>query len=62
MRRRPNRTILVSATLAGVAALAGAALAHDSGRKHERHSQPSANVQVGPRPFYLVNDMDEGAL
>jgi glycerophosphoryl diester phosphodiesterase len=32
---------------------------HDSGRR--RHNEPR-NVQLGPRPFYLVDDMDEGAL
>lgn len=29
---------------------------------HKRKHSNSASVQLGPRPFYLVNDMDEGPL
>ena len=32
---------------------------HDRGRR--RHNEPR-NIQLGPRPFYLVEDMDEGSL
>lgn len=33
---------------------------HASGSR--RHHSPKANVQLGPRPYYLVEDMDEGPL
>jgi glycerophosphoryl diester phosphodiesterase len=50
-----------AAILAGVVASASRATAHDRG--HGRHRpQPSGTVQVGPRPYYLVDDMDEGPL
>ena len=33
------------------------------GPHHGHHEQESGiNVQLGPRPFYLVDDMDEGPL
>lgn len=39
---------------------------HDNDRHghHDRdwHDRGSASIQVGPRPFYLVNDMDDGRL
>ncbi len=30
--------------------------------KGRRHHTPKTNVQIGPRPYYLVEDMDEGPL
>jgi glycerophosphoryl diester phosphodiesterase len=54
--------LAVIAALALSAALLGAATARAGGRHRQRRPQPSVNVQVGPRPFYLVNDMDDGPL
>ncbi|MCU1276599.1 MAG: hypothetical protein JWM53_145 [bacterium] len=50
--------IVAFVALAGVAAVASAQVAS---RRHRHHHRPE-NVQVGPRPYYLVDDMDEGAL
>ena len=46
-------------SLVAVIALAGSAVAH---RHHRHHHHDETNVQLGPRPYYLVEDMDEGAL
>ncbi|KZM22046.1 Glycerophosphodiester phosphodiesterase [Ascochyta rabiei] len=36
---------------------------HHSSEKHgSKHNHTKLNVQVGDRPYFLVNDMDEGAL
>jgi len=57
--------IMVSVTLVAAAALgiSSVSSAHDSrwGRKRPKHKQ-ELNVQLGPRPFFLVDDMDEGEL
>lgn len=34
----------------------------DKDKKHDRFEQGRATVQLGPRPFYLVEGMDEGEL
>lgn len=64
MHLRP--TILATLT---AAALCGQAFAggqhgrgHDDHGHHGRRPQPVQAVQFGPRPFFLVNDMDEGPL
>lgn len=36
--------------------------ADDDGYGRKKAKQNAHSVQLGPRPFYLVNDMDEGAL
>jgi glycerophosphoryl diester phosphodiesterase len=46
-------------TLVGVAVAAAAGA--NSGRS-PRRKHPPVNVQVGPRPYYLVDNMDEGPL
>jgi len=51
-----TRMILAAATLALVAAIPEARA--DAGR----HARATPEVQVGPRPFYLVEGMDEGPL
>lgn len=48
------------ATLLVVAAIAGAFALDRSAEAQGPEEGP--NVQLGPRPFYLVNDMDEGEL
>jgi glycerophosphoryl diester phosphodiesterase len=56
--------VLASGTLAAVAAIAvSTASAHDWhwAAKHHKPKQP-LNVQLGPRPYFLVDDMDEGEL
>lgn len=39
-----------------------AALAESGGRNDHRGKHKEASVEVGPRPFWLVDDMDEGPL
>jgi glycerophosphoryl diester phosphodiesterase len=59
-------TLIHLLTLAVAAlALSGAALADDHGKRngHKHHaSHKPTSVQLGPRPFFLVDDMSEGPL
>jgi glycerophosphoryl diester phosphodiesterase len=50
------------ATVAAVASAEGYGVAGIFGRHVQRHHHPSSNVQVGPRPYYLADDMDDGQL
>jgi glycerophosphoryl diester phosphodiesterase len=56
---RPDRTVFTLATLSVACSLAVAPAAAES--PWERGARPF-NVQLGPRPYYLVNDMDESKL
>lgn len=61
------RTILSSTILLSTCAIANAAAiprdpAHGLFDPFRLFRRPSFNVQVGPRPYYLVDDMDEGPL
>lgn len=54
------------AAIAAITMVTGLSFARDSGTRsgavgHTLASKPLA-VQIGPRPFFLVNDMDEGPL
>jgi glycerophosphoryl diester phosphodiesterase len=59
-------TFMQSLAIAATAlAIGGAALADDHGkpnRDKHRWSQKPSSVQLGPRPFFLVDDMSEGPL
>lgn len=35
---------------------------HHSDKKYSRYNQSAGKVQLGPRPFFLLKDMDEGKL
>jgi glycerophosphoryl diester phosphodiesterase len=62
MRIRRHR-LMVPASLVVLLAGAPVASAHEIGsRCHHHGHRPVKNVQVGPRPYYLTNDMDEGPL
>jgi len=52
------------AALAGLTAAGAAAAASDNSRwgHHSRHSESSPPAQLGPRPFFLVDDMSDGPL
>jgi glycerophosphoryl diester phosphodiesterase len=56
---RPDRTIFTLATLSVACSLSVAPAAAES--PLERGAR-AFNVQLGPRPYYLVNDMDESKL
>jgi glycerophosphoryl diester phosphodiesterase len=51
----------VAACALGVSAGSANANAHDRA-EHEHAHRSSENIQLGPRPFYLVDGMDEGPL
>lgn len=60
---RSSRILSRASALVGVLSLAAGASA--DGRAPRAHRLPHRaphNVQVGPRPYYLVEDMDEGPL
>lgn len=56
------------ASITAIALFPWVVFAHDhkhdpsSHKNNAKHHHSTANVQLGPRPFYLVNDMDESAL
>jgi glycerophosphoryl diester phosphodiesterase len=54
-------SITFAAAVAVLAAVAPAAYADDDRHDHGRH-HAGQGVQLGPRPFYLVDGMDEGRL
>lgn len=62
-----NRKLVLgtAAVLGGLTCLATAAVAQRPGfssDRHRQHVRTSENVQLGPRPYYLAEDMDDGAL
>lgn len=70
-KRRSGRSttgnwITLTAILGGCTAITAGAAADQHGapaRHHPlRHAAPPTSVQVGPRPYYLLDDMDEGPL
>lgn len=55
--------LALSALLTATTALAGEpASPYKHGMFHWWKPKPAINVQLGPRPFYLLDDMDEGPL
>jgi glycerophosphoryl diester phosphodiesterase len=65
MRLNTTKKVLGASAFLGLASVATAASAHGSLHTlFERffHHQRPVNVQVGPRPYYLVDNMDEGPL
>ena len=58
------RRAVAAAMLIAVAPLAAQARDDDDGRRGSGHGPwwKDESVQLGPRPFYLVDGMDEGAL
>ncbi len=59
------RRTLIAFALAGAAGLLpglAAAHGHDDDRHHRGDAARHANVQLGPRPFFLVDDMKDSAL
>ncbi len=62
MRRLLNAIAIVAMTLTTSSfAFAGDNSARDNAHKHRSPSKP-VSVQLGPRPFFLVDDMSEGRL
>ena len=58
-----SRRRMISAGVAlGVLAVAGAGAYANARARRNHHPRASFNVQVGPRPYFLTNDMDEGPL
>src|SRR4051794_33796709 len=57
MRVNRSRILIPLFVVVGVEGAAVVASAH-----HRRHPSPPKNVQVGPRPYYLLDDMDDGPL
>jgi glycerophosphoryl diester phosphodiesterase len=66
MHLTTTKKILAASAFLAAASFATGASAHGRLRAffehHFRHHQRPTNVQVGPRPYYLVDDMDEGQL
>ena len=59
------RIILIGTTMVGTAAIAftlSTASWAEKGIESGKNYNQSENIQLGPRPFYLINDMDNGAL
>ncbi len=58
-------TLAFAAAISATAVAAIAAPGNDqdrSGPDSSRHGRPDSSVQLGPRPFFLVNDMDDSRL
>jgi glycerophosphoryl diester phosphodiesterase len=53
---------LATVAVAALSTLACANNGHEGGPFSAPYSAGPASVQIGPRPFFLVNDMDEGPL
>ncbi len=53
---------LISWTLAAASLLPGLALANRGDDDRRDHGREEASIQLGPRPFFLVNDMAESPL
>ncbi|MEN0036136.1 MAG: glycerophosphodiester phosphodiesterase family protein [Cellvibrio sp.] len=63
LQKMLQKTHLLTSALVLIFAIPFTACAH--GNKDEqwyKHDDKNPGIQVGPRPFYLVNDMDESAL
>ena len=54
--RHPTATVAL-ALLLSVATVATASAQND---RADDHQQPNSSVQLGPRPFFLVNEMEDG--
>ena len=65
---RLNKKIHAAAAFVVVSLIVGSCFAgnarndNDREDKHNRYEKVRLNVELGPRPFYLVNDMDESPL
>jgi glycerophosphoryl diester phosphodiesterase len=60
-----GKAALLMATAAALLAISGTALADDNSKRNShkhRGAHKSGSVQLGPRPFFLVDDMSEGPL
>ncbi|KAI8254133.1 Extracellular protein [Colletotrichum sp. SAR 10_98] len=55
-------SVVVSGLVAAAARQVGAVPYPRSDNKSEPVYKPITNIQLGPRPYWLVNDMDEGPL
>jgi glycerophosphoryl diester phosphodiesterase len=55
------RAVLVGSVVVLMSCIATARQVGGDGPNHT-HKRPRDAVQLGPRPFYLVRDMDEGGL
>lgn len=59
-----KQLLIVTSTALAATALVGTATSahvfHGLWKKHQPHK--ATNIQVGPRPYYLIEDMDEGPL
>lgn len=55
-------SLQIALRTAAIAAFAAAALPACAGSPEARTAYPVPSVQLGPRPFFLVNDMPEGKL
>jgi glycerophosphoryl diester phosphodiesterase len=65
MNKRICKAALLMATAAAVLAISGTALADDNSKRNShkpRGADKSGSVQLGARPFFLVDDMSEGPL
>jgi glycerophosphoryl diester phosphodiesterase len=63
MQLTRSKITVATSALAGLMTFASIAAADGGRDRHpDHHPRPSANVQVGPRPFYLLENMDEGPL
>ena len=56
------RPLLTSLALLALSAASLPACAHDTDNNGNHGSSPIASVQLGPRPFFLVNEMNDGPL
>ncbi|MBC8118449.1 MAG: glycerophosphodiester phosphodiesterase [Burkholderiaceae bacterium] len=59
--RNVMRAVVTTAAFAILSTVVARADAADDGRRHG-HGQKDDAIQLGPRPFYLVDGMDEGPL
>jgi len=58
--RNVLRAVGLPTALVVLSSVLTAASADDNNRRH--HGQKDDLIQLGPRPFYLVDGMDEGPL
>ena len=62
MKCKTLPTLAIASVFACAAALTTAATAHDNGYKHDDGDHAEMSVQLGPRPYYLVDKMKDGKL
>ena len=63
LQKMLRKTHLLTSALVLLFAVPFTACAHgDKGDQWYKHDDKNPGIQVGPRPFFLVNDMDESAL